>query len=301
MLRAREKERCMSPLGKFASVLLLPVSLALVAAPLDGTFALQTGAAKTNGFLRATTIGGNPLEQHLDIWMTRERSAQPILRYSVDMTKLLHVIIVSDDFARFLHVHPVLGPDGHFTIDQRFPEPALYHVYADGEPDGIGQQVFRFDLAVAGGAAAGARDLPSTGPKRSAGPYTVELSTTTVPAGNDVPVTVHIRHGTRPAGDLHPYLGALAHAVFLDARDLSYVHVHPLPLAAGPMNSMPGMAMSNMPGMGGMDMKALPDSATSSPDMQLRLRLREAGTYKLWLQFRGGRSLYVAPFVIVAH
>ena len=57
----------MSPLGKFASALLLPVSLALVAAPLDGTFALQTSAAQTNGFLRATTIGGNPLERHYGV------------------------------------------------------------------------------------------------------------------------------------------------------------------------------------------------------------------------------------------
>ena len=32
----------------------------------------------------------------------------------------------------------------------------------------------------------------------------------------------------KPAMDVHPYLGALAHAFFLDAGDRSSVHVHPV-------------------------------------------------------------------------
>jgi hypothetical protein len=80
-----------------------------------------------------------------------------------------------------------------------------------------------------------------------------------------------------------------------------------MPLGSDSMGSMPGMDMSSMPGMSGtsgmsgMDMKPLPDSTTSSPDMGLHLVLRERGTYKLWLQFRGGTSLYVAPFVITVN
>jgi hypothetical protein len=217
----------------------------------------------------------------------------------------LHVIVVSDDFKQFLHIHPVLGPDGHFTIEQTFPEAALYHIYADGEPQGIGQQVFRFDIGIGGKVAAATRTLVPTGTKVVSGPYTVELSTTTIAAGKDAPIAVHILRAGKPATDLHPYLGALAHAVFLNARDLTYVHVHPMPLGSDSMGSMPGMDMSSMPGMSGMDMsgmdmKPLPDSATSSPDMRLHLVLRERGTYKLWLQFRGGTSVYVAPFVITA-
>ena len=62
---------------------------------------------------------------------------------------------------------------------------------------------------------------------------------------------------------------------------------------------MHGMDMS-MPGMAGMEMPSLPDSASVSPDMALHVTVREAGTYKLWLQFRGGATLYVAPFVLTA-
>jgi hypothetical protein len=35
--------------------------------------------------------------------------------------------------------------------------------------------------------------------------------------------------------------------------------------------------------------------------MVLHVSVKEPGTYKLWLQFRGGSQLYIAPFVLVAN
>lgn len=272
---------------------LLTFGLLAVEAPIGGSWALQDGAPKTQGFLTATARG-DPLEQHLDLWMTPAAGGAPIRRYTLDMTKLLHVIVVSDDFEHFLHIHPTLGPDGHFSIDTRFPTPALYHVYADGEPADYGQQVFRFDLPVAGGTAVPARALSPTGTIVSTGPYTVTLSATSVAAGRESDLVVHVLRDGEPARDLHPYLGALAHAVFLNGSDLTYIHVHPTQLGAAPMNGM------TMGGMAGMEMPPLPDTAPSAPDMQLRVRLRKAGRWKLWLQFRGAGELHVAPFVVDA-
>jgi hypothetical protein len=281
---------------------LFPLAAGAASGLLSGAFALQAGEPATHGFLRATAIGGNPLRQHLDIWMADDEYVPAIRHYTVDKTKLLHLIIVSDDFTTFLHVHPVLGSDGHFTIDQALPRATLYHIYADAEPQGIGHQVFRFDLPVGPEAVATTRSLSPTGDAVATGPYTVTLSTTKLSAGKDTPLIVRITRDGKPATGLHPYLGALAHAVFLNASDLSYVHVHPMPLGATPSHPMSGMSgmsnMSGMPGMSGMDMTPLPDAATSSPSMQLHLMLREPGTYKLWLQFRGGSNLYVAPFVM---
>jgi len=280
-----------------ASAALLAGTLA-AAAPLDGAFALQNGAPKARAFLRTTVAGANPLSRKLDIWLTPLTGTSPILHYGVDMTKLLHLIIVSDDFEEFFHVHPVLGADGHFTIDQSFPRAGHFQAYVDCEPQGLGQQVFRFAFSVGDASAPRTPSLGATGPRVDVGPYTVTLSTTQLGVGKDNDISVHVFRNGKPARDLHPYLGALAHAVFLDARDLTYIHVHPGALGAAAMDSMPGM-----PGMGdmsGMDMPALPDSAHSSPDMSLHVTVRESGTYKLWLQFRGGSTLYVAPFVITA-
>jgi hypothetical protein len=113
-----------------------------------GHFSLQGGIPKSEGHLRLTAISGKPLYRHIDIWMTAPQSNRPIQNYAIDMTKRLHLVIVSSDFSAFLHVHPRLGPNGHFAIDQSFPAPGLYYLYADGEPQGFDQQVFQFDALV---------------------------------------------------------------------------------------------------------------------------------------------------------
>ncbi|TMQ24778.1 MAG: hypothetical protein E6K65_17330 [Nitrospirae bacterium] len=53
--------------------------------------------------------------------------------------------------------------------------------------------------------------------------------------------------------------------------------------------------------MGGGHSKSLADSDTAliGSDSMLHVTLREPGEYKLWLQFRGGNALYVAPFVVI--
>jgi hypothetical protein len=252
---------------------------------------------------------GEPLALALDIRFANAADARPITAFDVDMTKRLHLIAVGDDFVTFLHVHPTLAPNGHFTVVERFPKAGLYHVYADCVPHGHAQQVFRFDVTVGSPGARAARDVAPTGTVVSAGPYRVSLDRTTLDANGETHLVVHVRENGRPATDLHPYLGALAHAVFLNARDLTYVHVHPMKLgASGGASDMGGMAgMSGMSGMTGASMPGmntsappLPDSAVSSPDMLLHVAVHEPGTYKLWLQFRGGGALHVAPFVLTA-
>ena len=108
--------------------------------------------------------------------------------------------------------------------------------------------------------------------------------------------TVHILKGGLPATDLQPYLGALAHAVFVNASDLSYVHVHPIPIGSRDAGKMD---MGTMP-PGSMQARPLPAGSKSAPDMALHVALKEPGTYKLWLQFLGGGTLHVAQFVLTA-
>jgi hypothetical protein len=120
-----------------------------------------------------------------------------------------------------------------------------------------------------------------------AGPYEIDLSTVRLHAGRMEMIDVEILRNGKTANDLHPYLGVPAHAVFLNDKDLSYVHVHP-------------MAMN-----GDMDMSkpvaTLPDNAPSPGEMMLHVSIKEAGTYKLWLQFRGAENkIYVAEFTLQA-
>ncbi len=257
---------------------------------LKGEPSLQGYQAQTEGFLKATAKPGNALEQSLDVWMTMPGSAAPIKDYQIEMTKKMHMVIVSNDFKTFLHVHPTLEPNGHFLLTQQFPAAGTYFVYADTLPNALNHQVFRFTLDVGHASPPSPRNLPNTGMGVQAGPYEVDLSTVRVHTHQMEMVTVEVLENGQPAKDLHPYLGAPAHAVFLNTKDLSYVHVHPM---AGDMMSMP-MDMSK-------PMPELPDNASVSGEMMLHIALWEPGTYKLWLQFRGANDkLYVAEFTILA-
>jgi hypothetical protein len=284
-----------NPIAAVFCFLAAVAGFAAASTTLSGTFAFQGGQAKTEGHLRLTAAGGNPLKQHIDIWMSSPASPQPIRSYGTEMTKKLHVVIVSSDFSTFLHVHPALGADGHFTLDQQFPAPGLYYLYADGVPNDGDHQVFRFNVQLSKNDSPARPVLVPTGKEVSVGPYTVDLSRARLHAGEMDTIEVQILKGDTPATDLHPYLGVPAHAVFLNSQDLTYVHVHPMPLMPGSETmNMPGMDMSKMT----MDM---PDNASSPPDMALHVSVKEPGTYKLWLQFRGGSQLYIAPFVLVAN
>jgi hypothetical protein len=278
---------------KVCSLLCIVLAMALKASGqvqlLRGTFALQGDSAKTDSYLKLTPIGGDPLNEHLDFWMTAPKSAQPIKRYRVEMTKKLHMVVVSNDFHTFLHIHPELRPDGHLLINQRFPANGVYQIYADGEPNDLNHQVFRFEVPIGKPGPLTPRVLPSSGMGVQVGPYEVDLSTVRVHAGRMEMIDVEILKDGKPAKDLHPYLGVPAHAVFLNSKDLSYVHVHPMAMDAG-MN----MDMSK-------PMPDMPDTGPSSGEMMLHVAIREAGSYKLWLQFRGnGQQLYVAEFTLTA-
>jgi hypothetical protein len=252
-----------------------------------GVPALQGDAPITEGFLKITPVAGDPLSKHLDVWMTLPHSPTPLRKYQVEMTKPLHMVVVSDDFKTFLHIHPVLSPNGHFLLTQKFPALGHYQVYADATPGVMNHQVFRFPLAIGDVPDNNNRNLPNTGMGVNVGPYEVDLSTVRLRSGQMEMVTVEILENGKPAKDLHPYLGSPAHAVFLNTKDLSYVHVHP-------------MAMGMMMDMS-KPMPDLPDTASVSGEMMLHIALHEAGTYKLWLQFRGANNqLYIAEFTVLA-
>ena len=260
---------------------------AALAAPLSGTFALLGGKPSVMAQMNVQTQDG---KDQIDIVQTKAGATHPIVDYTVDMTQLMHMVIVRDDFATFIHGHPEFNAQtGHFTIDVPLSPNHRYYVYADSAPAGIGQQVFRFTLEP--GSAAASVPSPSITPspaKVAAGPYTVALSETTVPANQPVALQATVTRNGQLATDLHPYLGAAAHVVFVNTSSLDYVHVHP---------TLPGQQME-MSGMGDMDTSGMKPEA--GPKMALHVPPLPVGTYKVWVQFRGGSSLDVAPFTIDA-
>ena len=209
-----------------------------------------------------------------------------IVRYDEDMERRMHLVVISGDFTAFMHLHPVLGPDGVFRLDVRFPRAGLYHMYADAAPHGLGHPVFRFDVRV-GAAPSLPPSLGDPSDEAVASPYRVHLSADAITAGVATPVLIVVTKDGKPASDLHPYLGAYAHIVAIGSRDLSYTHVH----AMSPKMQMPG----------DMDMEhSMAAPAIVPPTMRANVLLPRPGSYKVWVQFMGGGAMRVASFVVTA-
>ena len=165
----------------------------------------------------------------------------------------------------------------------------MYHVYADAVPAGLTQQVLRFDLLVGEPTAASRDNLqPQRGDvlRSAAGPYTVELDASDLASGKETEVTMRILKDGHPAEDLAPYLGVPAHAVFIAAKDLAYVHAH----ATAAQPGFDGHAGHGGHGAAG--------TAGVPSELTLHLSPPQPGTYALWVQFTGGDEVRTVPFVI---
>jgi hypothetical protein len=247
------------------------------------------GTVPMNAYLHETP--GPSGTTHIDMWEVH--NGRVVTAYDIDMTKIMHMIVVSDDLVDFRHVHPVLQSNGHLDIDLNLPQrQGGYHIYIDGLPHGIGRQVFRFDLP-SGSSVAPARHLHPPGGTVVVGPYTVTIDPTAVPIGEISTVSVRILKNGRPARDLHPYLGVMAHGVFIGVKDLAYMHAH------GMSEAMLNSANSNDCGDSMMmAMTPMPPGLNIGNEFEFQILAPSAQPYDFWLQFVGGKTVYTAPFLV---
>ena len=197
-------------------------------------------------------------------------SGRPLLDYTRQHEKDLHLIVVRRDLTGFQHVHPTLDrATGTWSVDVRLTA-GVWRVIADFTPEGWDGVTLADDVAVAGDFSP--RALPSD--DRSAtvetpeGTYAVTLEGDTAP-GADTVLTTRVELDGRPVTDLEPYLGAFGHLVAIRAGDLGYLHVHP-------EEGEPGPAI---------------DFATGFPT---------PGTYRLFLDFQHRGAVHTAAFTVAS-
>jgi hypothetical protein len=197
-------------------------------------------------------------------------SGRPLLDYTREHEKDLHLIVVRRDLTGFQHVHPRLDTaTGTWSVDVRLT-PGVWRVIADFTPEGWEGITLADDVAVAGDF--DPSDLPAD--DRTArvhapeGTYTVTLAGDTAPGVGTV-LTTRVELDGEPVTDLEPYLGAFGHLVAIRAGDLGYLHVHPEEGGPGP----------------GVDF------ATAFPS---------PGTYRLFLDFRHRGTVRTAAFTVVS-
>lgn len=196
----------------------------------------------------------------------------PVTGYQTKHDKDLHLIAVRRDLSHFQHVHPVLDPDGTWSVPLDLSAAGEYRVFADFTPTGHdGGLVLGADLAVPGQY----EPIPLPEPDALAqvvDGYQVTLAGN-LTAGKESELTLTVAKDGVPVTDLQPYLAAYGHLVALRAGDLAYLHVHP----AGE----PGDGVT--PAGPGITFYATPPSA---------------GEYRLFLDFRHGGVVRTAEFTL---
>ncbi len=195
----------------------------------------------------------------------------PVTAYRASHDEDLHLIAVRRDMTGFQHVHPVLGPDGTWSVPLDLSA-GTWRVFADFVPDqgqAAGQTLtLGADLAVAGDYQPTA--LPEPSVTAEVDGYTVTLEGQLVP-GEESELTLSVSRGGAPVTDLQPYLAAYGHLVALRQGDLAYLHVHP----------------AGEPGDG---------STQPGPDITFYATAPSTGDYRLYLDFQHDGVVRTAEF-----
>lgn len=213
----------------------------------------------------------------LTLRVSNSADSKPVTEFDEVHTKLLHLIVVSEDLTIFLHLHPDYQGDGIFILDDvDLPKEANYILFADFTPTDDEQQIIRLELSTA--------DAQASEPELVAG--TPEARVDKLRFQLDMADDLKTHEGTtlrfhvtdaingEPIETLDEYLGAAGHLVVVDESGEIYLHTHP----AG--HTMAGMQM------------------TYGPDIEFMTEFPTSGLYALWLQVEYEGEIYTAPFVI---
>ena len=274
----------------------------------------QLGACVHNTTIDFRTQAPQIDAGQLSLWKINvidNRTKLPLENFETVHTKLMHLIVVSDDLSYFNHIHPEFkGDGGSFMVETTLPRGGAYKFYADYTPrPELGakdqQEVGQFAFTATGATTPplglvadrpGAdgmvtKDcvaLPDTVALDEKAPqngthYLVSLSADPPHLMAHLTSMLHFRIRTadnRPITDLQPYIGAMAHGVFLSASTKVYLHSHPM---VNMNDSSDGFN---------------PTVDPSGEDIVFPMNFPEAGLFKMWIQFKHHDQLITAPFVI---
>jgi hypothetical protein len=220
---------------------------------IDGTDRLLSG--KNELSLRVLTPSGDPVQQ-----------------FTEDMTKLMHLIIVSRDLSSFQHLHPDYKGDGRFEATADFPAGGEYLLIEEFMPDNRPVTVVKQWVNVAGEERAATALKPSQGTVQTSvdglsATVSVMPDLESLKAGQMVMLEYHLADAkTGEPVELEPYLGTAGHCVILNEQADQYVHVH---------------AVSEM---------------SSGSNVMFHTAFPAAGKYRVWGQFQYEGKVVVIPF-----
>jgi hypothetical protein len=220
-----------------------------------------TTAKLTNGNIQA----GAETKLVIDI---KSKSGQDIDKFETFQTKLMHLIVVSDDLQTFSHIHPIYKQKGRFEVQANFPQGGNYTLVSDYKPAGQAEQISLMQVKVAGKPASTPKlDFTKT---KSISDTKIQLTADNLKAGKETMLVFKMQQANgQPVKDLQPYLGERGHLVIMNNSSpltrADYIHAH-----------------AAQHGNGG--------------EVHFVTTFPKAGKYKMWGQFNRNGKIVTADF-----
>jgi Cu+-exporting ATPase len=219
------------------------------------------------------------------VTVTDARSGSPVGDLRLTHSVFMHLIATRADLATFAHMHPEpTGTAGELAVEMTFPTPGRYIVNTEFRRNGQVADIHDRQLVTIAGPAPAPR--PAT-----PGPRTVIVDGVRVElhgraqAGvtSDLTFSLADARSGQPLHNLQPYLAAAGHVVIMRADGQTFAHEH-----------------ADVRDSSGAPVFALPGT-TFGPDLPVHAHFEEAGTYRLWGQFRlGSGRVITVPFTVEA-
>ncbi len=219
----------------------------------------------------------------------------------VDMEKLVHVVIVSQDEKVFAHIHAddmhPLTPEeirsSTFTFNYTFPKAGTYLVSAD-YAHGLSLESKQFTVEVKG--TSKQKKEPATYPlSGNFGGYDVVLAYGGVAlAGEVTTLRYTITKDGQPVTNLEQYLSAAMHVSVVKNDLKAFIHTHGEVHAPG--SPYPPIIIKNGQVVHSMAMMLLPP--TFGPTIEAHLIFPSAGEYTIWGEFKAEGKVIPTSFTV---
>jgi Cu+-exporting ATPase len=198
----------------------------------------------------------------------------------------MHMIVTREDLGTFAHIHPEpTGEDGEFRVETVLPTAGDYAVHTEFRRQGEMADVLDETALTVAGAAPRPVAVPADDVRsQEVSGVRIELEGE-AHVGDTSDFTLSFRDAATGAevDDLQPYLGAAGHVVVMRADGSTFGHRH------AETEDDEGRPVLAMPG------------TRFGPELGLHVRFENAGTYRLWAQFRlDDGSVITAPFTVHA-
>lgn len=205
----------------------------------------------------------------------------PQTHFLFDQTKLLHFIGIRDDLTDFVHVHPIMAPDGTWSINVPFQEPGPHYLYVDfliADAQNLPHHLVLRQTIMVPGPYILAQTVPAPSLSASADGYTITFEKAPK-AWTVMLIPAKVTFHGQPAKDLQPYLAVYAHFTAISEVTHLYGHAHPLEYTGAGYNELG-------PGWDG------------GPNLTFHAEFPGAGLYRAFVEFQTNGVLHTAALTL---